>query len=224
MNYLTKVWLSYKQYRHCKTMLHVPTGALPSETYLKYRKESTFNGSRVLNIGCGRCVFPAPNVTNMDLVAHDGVNIAWDLSKTPLPLESDSFDFIIANHVMEHIPNWFDCFKELARVLKPGGRLEVWIPPVSSDSAFTYRDHINWIGLNSFAGCATFKRAGTNLAAAKEFDSDEFGEVKRLCVIENSYRPIVKWWTILAPQWLLNFYATHLRNVISEEGFIFTKI
>lgn len=224
MNYLTKVWLSYKQARDCKKMLHIPSGALPSETYLKYRKEHTFGGLRVLNIGCGRCVYPAANVVNTDIIANDGVNIVLDLSKVPYALATNSFDVIIANHVLEHVPNWFECFKELARVLKPGGRLEVWIPPVSSDSAFTYRDHINYIGLNSFAGCKSFSRAGTNLSAFTEFQGHGFDYIKQLAVIENSYRPIVKWWTVLAPQWLLDFYATHLRNVISEEGFIFTKI
>lgn len=224
MNYLTKVWLCYKQYKNCKKMLHVPSGALPSETYLKYRKDETFGGAKVLNIGCGRCVYKAPNVVNTDLVANEGVNLVLDLSKTPFPFESESFDFIIANHVLEHVPNWFECFKELARVLKPGGRLEVWIPPVSSDSAFTYRDHINFIGLKSFAGCKTFTRAGTNLAAFTEFSGEGFENIRRLLITQTSFRPIVKWWTILAPQWLLEFYSTHLRNVISEEGFVFTKI
>lgn len=224
MNYLVKVWKTYKEYKKWKKFLHVPSGAMLSETYAKYPKTSTFGGKLVLNIGCGRCTYPAVNVLNTDVIKHDGVDMELDLSKTPFPFADNSFDMIIANHVIEHVPNWFECFKELARIIKPNGRIEIWVPPVSSDSSFTYRDHCNRIGLNSFCGISSFSRAGTNLSAASEYGSENFGDVKRLAIVEHMLRPVFKWWTILAPEWLLEFYATHLRNVISEEGFTFTKV
>ncbi|SHG86770.1 class I SAM-dependent methyltransferase [Flagellimonas flava] len=38
-----------------------------------------------------------------------------------LPFESNSFDVILCNHVLEHIPNDTKAMQELFRVLKPGG-------------------------------------------------------------------------------------------------------
>src|SRR6056297_890629 len=38
-----------------------------------------------------------------------------------LPFKDDSFDVILCNHVLEHIPNDTQAIKELYRVLKPGG-------------------------------------------------------------------------------------------------------
>ncbi len=38
-----------------------------------------------------------------------------------LPFEDDSFDVILCNHVLEHIPNDTKAMQELYRVLKPGG-------------------------------------------------------------------------------------------------------
>lgn len=38
-----------------------------------------------------------------------------------IPFESDSFDFIINNQVMEHVPDLDGVLAELERVLKPGG-------------------------------------------------------------------------------------------------------
>ncbi len=38
-----------------------------------------------------------------------------------LPFKDDSFDVILCNHVLEHIPNDTRAMKELYRVLKPGG-------------------------------------------------------------------------------------------------------
>lgn len=38
-----------------------------------------------------------------------------------LPFEDDSFDVILCNHVLEHIPDDTQAMRELHRVLKPGG-------------------------------------------------------------------------------------------------------
>jgi len=38
-----------------------------------------------------------------------------------LPFEDNSFDFILCNHVLEHIPNDTQAMQELYRILKPGG-------------------------------------------------------------------------------------------------------
>ncbi len=195
----------------------------PSETYNKYPKGHTFNGKRVLNLGCGTQVYEVPNVVNLDGYPGKGVDIIWDLSKTPLPFKDQEFDFIIANHVMEHIPNWFECFKELARVLKVGGKMEVFIPSVSSDSAFTYRDHINYIGVESFWGCLNFGGRSNNLWANTE-DTKTIGNVKNLFITSVQHRPIVTWWATFAPHCIVNFLLTHLRNMSSETGFYFEKV
>lgn len=196
-------------------------GFLPSQTYFKYPPNSTFGGLRVLNVGCGQTTYKAPNVVNLDLCPAENIQVVCDLSKTPYPLESESFDLIIANHVLEHIPNWWECFKELTRVLKPGGILEIWIPPVSSDTAFTYRDHINRIGEESFAGTGYERRPGTNLAAAVEMDS--LPELKRMDIVWHGKRTIVRWWVLFAPNWLKDWMCAHLRNIVSEIGFKFRK-
>ena len=38
-----------------------------------------------------------------------------------LPFDSDAFDIILCNHVLEHIPNDHKALQELYRVMKPGG-------------------------------------------------------------------------------------------------------
>lgn len=47
---------------------------------------------------------------------------------TRLPFADASFDRIIASEVLEHIPDDTAAFRELARVLKPGGILAVTVP------------------------------------------------------------------------------------------------
>lgn len=175
----------------------------------------------VLNLGCGRSVYKFPNVVNLDAVAMPDVDVVCDLSAGKLPFPDNHFDYIIANHSLEHIPNWFETMKEMARVVKVGGTIEIWIPPISSDSAFGYRDHINRIGISSFFGCRSFKRPGSNLIATEE--TNELGAYKDLVFVNGKSRMIINWWTTIAPEWVLNWMASHLRNVVSEEGYFFTK-
>jgi SAM-dependent methyltransferase len=45
-----------------------------------------------------------------------------------LPFADRSFDYILANHVLEHIPDDHRAMTELLRVLKPGGRAVLQVP------------------------------------------------------------------------------------------------
>ncbi len=222
MSYLTELSIKYKLWKHWKPSGQLSQlGFIPSQTCVKYPIDSTFNGQKVLNVGCGGNVYKASNINNTDLFDGPGVQLAWDLSKTPMPFNDGEFDHIIANHVLEHVPNWFECFKELARIVKIGGIIEVWIPPISSDGAFAFRDHINYIGLTSFMGIQGCSRPGTNLHAKNEFAS--LNVLESIELIMKQSRPAMKWWIWFAPNWLLNWMATYLRNIISEEGYFFRK-
>ena len=45
-----------------------------------------------------------------------------------LPFEDNSYDLILCNHVLEHIPNDLKAMKELYRVLKPRGTAILQVP------------------------------------------------------------------------------------------------
>jgi SAM-dependent methyltransferase len=47
---------------------------------------------------------------------------------THIPLESDTIDLIICNHVLEHVLDDIQAMKELYRVLKPGGNAILQVP------------------------------------------------------------------------------------------------
>ncbi len=49
-----------------------------------------------------------------------------------LPFDDDTFDFIICNHVLEHIPNDKKAMRELYRILSPGGMAILQVPYDSS--------------------------------------------------------------------------------------------
>lgn len=51
-----------------------------------------------------------------------------DLERQPLPVPDGSFDVVIASHVLEHLENAEDAWRDWLRVLKPGGHLLIGVP------------------------------------------------------------------------------------------------
>lgn len=73
----------------------------------------------------------------MDYVAGPGVDVVQNLNKIPYPFEDEQFDTILASHVLEHLSgNWFLTLRELARILKPSGKLIVKVPHFTSPVAY----------------------------------------------------------------------------------------
>jgi len=63
------------------------------------------------------------NLKNLDYTTTDLNSPLADVKADicNLPFEDNSFDFILCNHVLEHIPNDTQAIHELYRILKPGG-------------------------------------------------------------------------------------------------------
>jgi len=59
----------------------------------------------------------------------DGIDIVSDITK--IPVKSGTFDNVLCTEVLEHVPHPELAVAEIARVLKPGGRLVLTAPFVS---------------------------------------------------------------------------------------------
>lgn len=68
----------------------------------------------------------------------------FDITRNPHP--DDSFDVVLCNHVLEHVPDDRAAMREIARVLRPGGWAVVMVPvargraATEEDSTLTDRD------------------------------------------------------------------------------------
>ena len=105
-------------------------------------------GCRWLDVGCGHQLLPAWRLQQEEsLVSRAGIVVGIDLdfpalrehrsfdhvcmaSATHLPFADATFDLVTANMVVEHLDDPVTQFREICRVLKPGGRFIFHTPNV----------------------------------------------------------------------------------------------
>lgn len=112
--------------------------------------EKIFKGKTVLDMGCGASgkslyyiSIGAERVVGVDIVEHYKAEAETYAKKLGfedrfefllgdalhLPMEDGSFDVVIMNDFMEHIYDPVGALQEAMRVLKPGGRIYISLPP-----------------------------------------------------------------------------------------------
>lgn len=81
----------------------------------------------MLDIGAGEDPHPAATTT-LDQVALPGVDVVHDITERPWPIEESRYNRVVAQHVLEHVEQPQEVFKEVSRVLTPTGRFDVTVP------------------------------------------------------------------------------------------------
>jgi len=85
-------------------------------------------GSRVLELGCGPGVFWAENLSRipagLDITLADlSLGMVQSTDALAIPISSGKFNYIIANHMLYHVPDIEQACREISRLLTPGGIL-----------------------------------------------------------------------------------------------------
>lgn len=81
----------------------------------------------IVDLGAGENPDPRATVTTDIVDLHD-IDLVFDLEEETWPLDTNSAEGIVARHVFEHLRKPQRAFAECARILKPGGWLEVHVP------------------------------------------------------------------------------------------------
>jgi SAM-dependent methyltransferase len=100
-------------------------------------KKLKFNSDK-LNLGCG--MFKKKGFVNVDFVSACKPDVLHNLNKIPYPFEDNSFSYIEANHLLEHLSSPMEVMQELRRILKPNGKLIIRVPHFSR--GFSHPEHI----------------------------------------------------------------------------------
>jgi len=122
-----------------RVALHARFSTNPHWTEWLFEREAPPAGARVLEAGCGTALLWRRNLERIDptwkLTLTDSSPGMLDAARTELggraeylvadlqelPFEDGSFDVVLANHMLYHVPDRPRAFAEVARVLVPGG-------------------------------------------------------------------------------------------------------
>jgi SAM-dependent methyltransferase len=80
----------------------------------------------ILDCGAGARDVYYDNVVNLEIKNYDTTDVI--AVGESIPFKDDSFDAVISVAVLEHVRNPFECAREIARVLRPGGELYCCVP------------------------------------------------------------------------------------------------
>lgn len=120
--------------------------------------------TKSLDLGCGtnpKNFFLADELFGLDVREDVDRNVVKaDLITSPIPFESDFFDFVTAHDFIEHIPRliyapdrrlpFVSLMNEIWRVLKVGGLFYSFTPAFPHNAAFWDPTHVNIITEETF--------------------------------------------------------------------------
>ena len=96
--------------------------------------------SRKLDVGCGSS--KQDGYVGIDMLDAEGVDTVWDLENFPWPFEDNSFDYIKAFHIVEHINDQVGFFREIHRVAANDAILHLETPHFSSSNSWADPTHV----------------------------------------------------------------------------------
>jgi SAM-dependent methyltransferase len=147
---------------------------------------------RILDVGCG--IRKATGAIGIDRNPASKADVLCDLDRFPYPFADNSFDRVVAIHVIEHVSDVIRAMEEFHRLAKPRGTIRIETPHYTDFSSFcdpTHRSH-----LNSFS----FRYFGENHGG--------FGYYSQARLRETKVRiKLLRFWKYLGFEFLVNHFV-----------------
>lgn len=105
---------------------------------------------RILDVGCGNN--KTPGAIGLDINPRTQADLIADLDAPPYPFADNSFDLIVANHVIEHVRDAVAFMEELHRLLRPGGLVRLVTPHYTNPCAYADLTHRRYLSLRALDG------------------------------------------------------------------------
>jgi SAM-dependent methyltransferase len=99
--------------------------------YLKHRTHFFTDALKVLHVAPEQCFYKRfRKLRNLQYITADLLSPLADikLDVQEMPFDNDTFDVIICNHVLEHVPDDRKALREIFRILRPGGYAILQVP------------------------------------------------------------------------------------------------
>jgi len=101
-----------------------------------------------LNFGCGSKIIGG--YVNVDIVKREGVDKVFNFNKFPYPFNDNTFDYILAENIIEHLDNTKEVILELSRILKDNGVIQIKVPYYNHVCAYNDAEHTHYFNERTF--------------------------------------------------------------------------
>ena len=174
--------------------------------YLKKETEFFQTPSKVLHMAPEKAfISRLKKLSHLDYISCDIESPLADIKADicALPFNDNSFDWILCNHVLEHIPSDTKAMQELYRVLKPGGKALLQVPldpkrdTTFEDNSITDKatrtkifgqyDHVRVYGKDYFEKLRAIGFRVNELQFGKTLSKDER---TRYAIVKTEYIPV----------------------------------
>ncbi len=92
------------------------------------------------NFGCGYDI--KEGWDNADVVERTkGINLIFDFNKIPYPIEDNTYDYVLAEQILEHLFEPQKVLYELHRICKKNAIIRVGVPYYNNKSSYTQMEH-----------------------------------------------------------------------------------
>lgn len=68
-------------------------------------------------------------------------DISFDFNKFPYPIKDNTYDYVYASCILEHLDSPKDVLNELWKICKPNARIEIIVPYYNNKSAYSEIEH-----------------------------------------------------------------------------------
>lgn len=140
-----------------------------------------------LELGCGDRKRHR-NAIGVDILDYPNVDIVGDIYEVLASFPTQSVDAVCSYHFVEHVTDVPKLLSELARIVKPNGRVEFVAPHFSNPHFYSDPTHRSFFGLYTFcyfASNSPFKRQVPTYDHKAEF------RIEKVDLIFKSSRPFV---------------------------------
>lgn len=117
----------------------------------KSRLLEEFKGKKILDLSRNtHGIISKDNRLGQDLSSQNPKDIHHDLTQLPWPIEDNSYDLILCQYVIEHLPETAATLEELNRIAVPGGKIFIEAPHFTWFEAYRHFDKCHRFSFGSF--------------------------------------------------------------------------
>lgn len=132
--------------RKAKALFYSLSGPVMAVNGARHRLRSAPRGVARAHLGPGQNNY-IDGWINCDANIFTGKADRWIDLRNPLPFPDNSLDAVYSHHVVEHLPDMDAHFRDVLRVLKPGGVYRVGGPDADVAIARYQAGDLDWFGV-----------------------------------------------------------------------------